>query len=370
MKDKHIRLELNKREDWQGGFLSNIAMSGDSLVLENTALLRGFACLPPVDSRQNGFEWDRVTLDTRKYEDNMIRVFAAASDYPDTIELGLLDESTKGLSHERAMRQIQQFYGAPAAASDDFLLELTGRYLWLAVEMISTGERMPVLRGISIQMSGDHMIDYLPLIYREGGSFTKRFISLFDSFCMDMENMIYELPSLIDYENAEGALLRLFASWVCLDTDGFSDIEIRRMIKSCVSDYEKLYTREGVKHSVQMLTGKTPVLIENQDVSPNREDCRDPELYRRLYGENPNKLFILLEDGTFRTRRQMERFIERMTGLLPANVEFELVLLKRGVRLDWHTYLGVNTYIDGYSSLSIDENVAIQYNSIIGRNEH
>ena len=63
-------------------------------------------------------------------------------------------------------------------------------------------------------------------------------------------------------------------------------------------------------------------------VDPNDPECRNPALYRRLYGEEPYRFFLLLPQGTFQKQRDMERFLERMRRLTPAETEMELVLLK------------------------------------------
>ena len=60
--------------------------------------------------------------------------------------------------------------------------------------------------------------------------------------------------------------------------------------------------------------------------------------------------------------------MDRLKELLPANVQAELVLLKKSVYLDAHSYLGVNTVISGHTGAAIDRKVAIQYDTVIGGN--
>ena len=62
----------------------------------------------------------------------------------------------------------------------------------------------------------------------------------------------------------------------------------------------------------------------------------------------------------------MERFIERMGQLTPAETEMELVLLKPCIQLDWHTYLGINSRIGDYIPAAIDDSVTIHYDTTIG----
>ncbi len=66
----------------------------------------------------------------------------------------------------------------------------------------------------------------------------------------------------------------------------------------------------------------------------------------------------------------MERFLEQMEELVPAETTPELVLLKPCVQLDWHTYLGVNTNIKEYVTAVINEKMTIHYDMTIGGEEH
>ena len=89
-----------------------------------------------------------------------------------------------------------------------------------------------------------------------------------------------------------------------------------------------MYTVEGVRRTAWRLTGRKPWIIEHFAVDPNSPACRNPALYRRLYGEDPYRFFLLLPQGTFEKQQDMEHFLERMSQLLPAETEMELVLLK------------------------------------------
>ena len=214
-----------------------------------------------------------------------------------------------------------------------------------------------------MRVSGDHMTDYLPAIYREQ-DFTRRFLLIFDSMFLDMEREIVNLPRRMDYESADPAMLSYLASWMCIEEGGGDELKAR--LSSALSDYETLYTVEGVRRSVKRLTGQDPLIIEHFTVAPNRPECSNSELYRRLYGENPCRFFVLLPDGTFKSRQEMGGFRRRMESLIPAGTAMELVLLKPCVQLDWHTYLGINSRIGGYVPAAIDEKTTIHYDTTIG----
>ena len=66
----------------------------------------------------------------------------------------------------------------------------------------------------------------------------------------------------------------------------------------------------------------------------------------------------------------MESFLEQLEELVPAETTPELVLLKPGVQLGWHTYLGLNTQVGEYVTAVIDELATIHYDTTIGGKDH
>ena len=240
--------------------------------------------------------------------------------------------------------------------------------IYLGKLLTAAGAGSPVVHALRLWMGGDHMVDYLPAIYQEE-DFTRRFLSIFDSVFTDMDRAIDRLPGQLDYEHAGGELLRYLAQWVCVE-GGDRDELVRERIRTALSDYEDLYTVEGVRRSVRRLTGREPILIEHFQVSPNRPDCKDPELYRRLYGDDPYRFFVLLPEDAFSSQRERRQFQRDMEEVIPAGMTMQMIQLKPCVQLDWHTYLGINSQVGGYVPAAIDEQVTIHYDTTIGGVDH
>ncbi len=359
------RLVLCCREQWMSGRFDHIELWEDGLRLDYDRAASGRYYLSGIDSGEQGFRWGRVVVDAQLPPDTALRVYAYASDHRGWGDWPDLDKVLQA-GREEDTAELQAVFGAPAAESGDFYIKGAGRYLWLAFELAATGAVPPVIRKVTIWMGSDHMTDYLPAIYQED-DFTHRFLSIFDSMFLDMETAISQLPKRMDYENTDPEMLAYLASWVCAEGE---ESVLRERIATALPDYESQYTTEGVKRSVWRLTGKKPYLIEHFDVSPNRQDCRNPELYQRLYGEDPNRFFILLEDGIFTSREAAELFRRRMERLIPAGTSMELILLKQCIQLDWHTYLGINSRVGGYVPATIDESTTIHYDTTIGGVSH
>jgi phage tail-like protein len=350
MNAAHRRLVLCKREDWRIIRSDNVELVGDAITARRAEYSTAYVCLGAIDGGGRGFEWGRVSLETLLPSDTSIRVYAFCSDVLERVA----DDGEY----------------LPAGSGDDFYLDLEGRYLWLKF-VFTCSESSPVLRAVRLAVSGDHMADYLPGIYRDGargGGFTRRFLSVFDSIVTDMERQIDALPSRFDIDGAEGEMLRYLAGWLCVDDAdaAAADGELREYVRNLPEVYGSMYTVEGVKRSVTRLCGRTPLIIESADVDPNGPDCPDSGLYRRLYGENPYRFFILLPEDTFPDSEALELFTNRLGGMIPANTSFVTIPLALSVQLDRHSYLNINSMVSGYTPAVIDESRAINFDMTIG----
>ncbi|MBR3570740.1 MAG: hypothetical protein IKN96_08120 [Oscillibacter sp.] len=359
MSDTQNDWTLRCEEQWKGGRFFRTECRDDALCLKGDAFA-GTVCLPPLDSGESAFRWTRLRLTADIPQDAGLRVYAAASDYHVWPEWA--DISGGGTD------ELRRVFGEPAGSGTDILLSRSGRYLWLALELTAGGEARPRVDALSVRMSGDHMADYLPAIY-QGDDFTWRFLSIFNSIFQDMEAAIEDLPRQFSPSGASPEMLEYMAQWLCMDAGGGA-AALRERLPAALEDYETMYTTEGVKRSAYRLTGKEPFLIEHFRVNPNAPDCRNPALYRKLYGEDPYRFFLLLPQGTFERRADMERFLQRMSDRIPAETSMELVILRPCVQLDWHTYLGVNSQIGDYIPASIDESMTLHYDKTIGGTDH
>lgn len=348
-------------EQWKGGVYWSLELKDDSLQLCDGAF-EGIAFLPPLDSREAGFRWGRVKLSADIPGESGVRIFARASDERVWGEWQALSDLPRSAATVRAI------FGDAERQGDDVWLSETGRWLWLAIVLTGGGAEKPCLNGVSVLADSDHMTDYLPAVYQQQ-DFTYRFLSVFTAMMQDMEDGIESVRRQLDPAGANPEMLHYLANWLRTDPDDTEE-ELRERLPKAIDEYETMYTVEGIKRSVERLTGVSPWIVEHFAVDPNDPDCKDPELYRRLYGDDPYRFFLLLPQDTFAKQRQMEQFLERMEELIPAETEMELVLLKPCVQLNWHTYLGINSRIGDYVTAVIDESVTIHYDTTIGGKDY
>ncbi|MBQ9459203.1 MAG: hypothetical protein IJU66_04645 [Oscillospiraceae bacterium] len=348
-------------EQWKGGVYRSVEIRDDSLRLRDGAY-DGAAFLPPLDSGETGFRWGRVKLAADIPGDSAIRIYARASDERNWQDWEALQ------TRPEAPGAAQALFGDPVGLGEDVWLSQSGRYLWLAIAFTGGGTEKPSLNCVSILADSDHMIDYLPAVYQEQ-DFAYRYLSVFTAMAQDMEERISGVRRQLDPACADSAMLRDMARWLCVDR-AETDDALREWLPRAMDEYETMYTVRGIQRSVRRMTGQTPFIVEHFAVDPNDPECSNPELYRRLYGDDPYRFFLLLPQSTFSEQKQMEQFLEQLEELVPAETEPELVLLKPCVQLDWHTYLGVNSQIGDYVTAVIDESVTIHYDTTIGGDDN
>lgn len=366
MRKKQQRLVWCLREQWLPALRCSMELREDAIVLDAARYGAGIVCLPAADSGETGYEWGRVTLSCTLPRGSSMQVYAFAGDSEENF-WPKLQAAWAGSEEDygRAQHKVAHAFGQPLGAGTDLLVEQKGRYLWLAVEFFSGSKEDVSLDKVVFWMGGDRMTDYLPAIYR-GDRTTERFLAIFNSMMQDMEQRIDSLPALLDYENNSEEMLRYLAGWLCLDGRNADAAQLRRWISTAMEDGQTLYTPAGICRMVKRLTGHRPVLVEYERVDPNSPACCDRETCRRLFGEDPYRFFILLEEDAFQTREQADNFMKRMREYIPAHMEMELVLLHRNIRLGGHSYLGVNSVVGGYVPAAIDESTTIHFNTIIG----
>jgi hypothetical protein len=96
---------------------------------------------------------------------------------------------------------------------------------------------------------------------------------------------------------------------------------------------------------------------------------QDKELYKELFGTNPYKFYILLPEEVIH-RKNINSLLTQLKRNIPAHTETEIILLKNGILLGKHTYLGVNSMVGEYNYVSIDQNIAISDDTLIGGSIH
>jgi len=383
MGNGRLYITLNRTREWKRSLLVNLQPGDNQLVfpdsrkIEYGMLASGVVITGSIDSTEQDFQWVGIRIDADIPENSVIKVSCHASDCLDVMLEGKpvnLDEyiiasQVDALNGEKELSHLfkQVFTG-----SVDGLLRVRGRYLWLKLEFLVPQPDTFCLRKIKLLLTDEKIIRY-PEIYRDGkddNNFFHRFMEIFDSIFFDIEDSVNRMAQKLDYSLANGELLRYLASWVCInEAQNLSDEELKERIAAIMPEYSAIGTKPGLEKFIISELGVKPLIIEYFNYKQMLYEGRDRELFKELFGTNPFKFFILLPEDVF-GKQNINSFLRKLKGNIPAHTEVEIVLLKKSTILGKHTYLGVNSMVGEYNYVSMDENIAISYDTLIGGSIH
>ncbi|KUO71046.1 MAG: hypothetical protein APF81_15355 [Desulfosporosinus sp. BRH_c37] len=373
-------ITLNRNREWKRSLLVNLQLEDNQLVFserpgpEQGMLATGFIITGSIDSTEHDFQWDSISIEVDLPENSVLKVSCFACDSREVLlgdNVVNLDKYIKNAGEENfsGLKELKPLFQQAFEGSTDGLLRVSGRYLWLKLEFLVPQPELFCLRKIKLLLADEKIIQYLPEIYRDGkenNDFFQRFMKIFDSIFFDIEENVNRLPEKLDYTQAKGDLLRYLADWVSIqDAQNMGDEELRERIAAIMPEYLAIGTKPGIERFVERELKVRPRIIEFFDYKRMLYEGRDKELYKELFGTNPYKFFILLPADVF-SSQNTNSFLRKLKNNIPAYTETEIVLLKKRIILGKHTYLGINSMVAEYSYVSIDENIAISDDTLIG----
>lgn len=362
MNRSRLYITLNRPSEWQRCLLSGMTISGGS-VTSDSGISGCTMVTGSQDSTEHGFLWRSLEISADYGENTVTRVSAYAADSTivsaggRTFELDSFLRDDTVPARER-LNLLDGLFTPLFTNCTDGLADLRGRYIWVRIDIVILDEHPVSIDKIKLLLKSESMMDHLPEAYcAEDGEngFMTRFMSIFDSIFFDMDQRIAKARSSLDYRTARGEMLRYLAGWVTDETSAYlSDEQLREKIRHAVSEYRMTGTRRGLSEWISREYGVTPNIIEYFSVRKLAAEGGDREVYQRLFGSDPYKFYILLPEKTFADTREANLFTERLKNRIPAYTEAEVVVLKRNVVLEQHTYLGVNSVLSGYVCAEAD----------------
>lgn len=380
MEKDRMYITLNRNREWKRSLLLNLQLGDNQLVFserpenQQGMLATGVIITGSIDSTEQDFQWDSIRIEAELPENSLIKVSCFANDSREVL-LGdnsvNLDEYLKDARVDviSGLTTLNSLFKQAFTGSTDGLLRVSGRYLWLKLEFLVPQPDLFCLRKIKLLLTDEKIIQYLPEIYRDGkehNDFSWRFMEIFDSIFFDIEENVNRMPEKLDYTQTKGEMLRYLASWVSIqEAQSLGDEELKERIAAIIPEYSAIGTKPGIEKFVERELKVRPRIIEFFNYKQMLYEGRDKELYEELFGTNPYKFFILLPADVF-NRQTIDSFLKKLKSNIPAYTEMEIVFLKRSIILGKHTYLGINSMVGEYNYVSIDENMAISDDTLIG----
>ncbi len=374
-KSNQLYMTLNRAAEWQRALLHHLKLREHAVVADDEKSANAVMITASVDSTEYDFTWQNLLIDVSLGENIIMKVSAYASNTTiaaprdRTIELDsfLADDS---ISAEMRMAEIEPLFTPLFNNCTDGPVNLRGRYIWLRLEFIMLESREVTLRKLKLLLSGERMIDYLPEIYREEdgeNGFLTRFLSIFDSIFFEMDDAIGNFSRSLDYRIARGRMLQYLASWLSIEDAAYlPDEKLKQKIQHAITEYRSIGVKRGLVLWIEREYGVTPNIIEHFDVRNMIYEGKDRETYRRLFGDNPYKFFVIMPEGVFSGQHEANLFMQRLKKRIPAHTEAEIIIAKRNVILEDHTYLGENSVLGDFSQAAMDAGNILSHDIILG----
>lgn len=363
-------------EDWKEGKFENLVVED---VVKLVGEKEGTYTSQLLDSGIESCRWHRIVLDVDIPENSTLEVSFWTTDVKKA------EESWSGTIIFKNTK--------------DALVEIPpGRYIKLQIRFYRKDEEVesPVLRQVKIYYPRLSYLRYLPSTYQEDAKskeFLERFLSIFETFLYDKEEIISEISKYFDPIAAPEDFYNWLANWTSLDLYELLGEKNREYILRAVEFYKQKGTISGIANLVSFLTGKKCCVKEymnNVFRSYGMDEGRENEkeeidgwectrFYRKvsktvktddlkllrnvgkyedemhyvtdtskngLYSRSVIGLFIYINspEQEFRIKEELHKIID---SFLPVFVRAEIKVIEE---IDFYETYNINSIIDEYKS--------------------
>lgn len=240
---------------------------------------------------------------------------------------------------------------------DALLYGLKGRYLWVCLILLNYGGQELSVQSLKLEFPRTAFIDYLPQVYRGAdsvNSFLARFLSVFQSVYVDLEDDMDLAPIRFDPAAAPPEFLRWLAEGLAVsDSFLWSEEQLRKLLRRVVGLYRWKGTRSALCQVVELYTGHRPWVVEQFEAAGCELWRRDRDALRLLYGEDGCSFTLLLPPGEY-DADSCAKLMNIIEQFKPIDARCNLVILEDAITLGRHCYLGVNSRIGGSEALVLE----------------
>lgn len=307
-----------------------------------------YVVLPTLDSGVKDCPWGRLRFDCHLPENCICYLYIAASNDRLSEDVFLNEQSS--LMDKK--RMVQSLRGLCFINKPDVLLyEISGRYLFIMMEIIGEGVR---IENICADAPGDNFMQTFPEVYREKNSFFHRYLSVFSSIYNDFQEKLDDRRELLPIEEAPLPLLELYAKWLGIDVNGGYLGE--KTLRALLMEAPELLRRKGTRYCIEricdILLEETPTIVERGLVQRYVRRTEEAQ-YNHLYGDNPYDVTLMLKNPVEEKRR--EQLFHLLSQFKPVRSRIHVVFLEPSGVLDEYSYLDQNAKIFTQSDGILDE---------------
>jgi phage tail-like protein len=238
---------------------------------------------------------------------------------------------------------------------DALILSTSGKYIRFQIQLKSKdGVFTPTVRAMQALYPRRSYLRYLPAIYQEdekSKEFLERFLSLFESFFMDLEGKIFSVAKYFDINSTPDEFIPWLASWVGIDYDERLTTRFtRKLIQRTPDLYKKRGTRDEIQEIISLYldVDKSKIIIFEGFQLDSIDDLTTKRDYSKMFfgDSNPIYAFCVLLPSWVADHKKLEVIKQMIEDEKPAHTTGCIRLLVPQFRLNDHTYLGVNSCIN------------------------
>lgn len=367
-----ISFVLNRKSDWfDGSITKNLEFKDESLVLNNKNGENGIYISKAFDSMQDETVWHRMRLNISAPSSAIYRLKIYASDTP---EISIALPGKSGLSRVDINeyindpnidinRKLDVFDDIGATyhenSTDILMYELKGRYLWFCMEFINYEENQLRINSIKIELPQVTFMDYLPEYYRknsERNSFLERFIGIFQSIYVDLEDEIDYTPTRFDVDLTNKDFLSWICEWLSVkDAAIWGEKRLRKLVKEAIKIYKMKGTKRAIAKIVQEYVGIEPIIVEQFDIKNNMYYDIQKDIVENLFGDNGYIFTVMIPEAYVKDNESYVELLRVINGVKPVDSICNLVVLSDQIYLGHHCYMGINSFITRNEELVLDK---------------
>lgn len=373
---------LNRKTDWQdGSIIKNIKFKNDTAVSDVQNGENGVYISGAFDSLENGTVWHRFRSDIEAPSSATYKFRFYASDTADIYiplpgKKGPTKVNINEFIHDKTIdisRKIDMFDYIGSKYYENFsdvlLPDLQGRYLWICIELIDYEPEPIKIKSIKIEFPQVSFVDYLPEVYRterDRSSFLSRFLGIFQSLYVDLEDNMDYVAAKFDTEKTTKDFLNWMASWFSIkNATIWGEEKLRKLIKKCVKIYKMKGTKRAIAQIVEEYTGVEPIIVEQFDVKENMYYDKQKEVVENLFGNNGYVFTVMLPESQVKDDESYVELLKVIGSVKPVDSICNLVVLGDRIYLDHHCYMGMNSFISRNEDLALDGEVREVNNLVI-----
>lgn len=351
----------NNRQNFQRGWGRNVQISEEGIALGrdgNPGIYYTRIC----DSRQQSMQWDRILLEGQvPYPQDMhITIYTCEEPYIffrkqryDLQELIKNDEISieqKEFIMEDCKRK-EFFY-----QRNQLLRGITGRYLWIRFEQEGMGKVNPCIWRIQVWFPQRSWSAFLPELYqKQGTSFLDCFLGIFQTMYEDMNRKIEEIPGLYCAGNAPSEWLVWLSQWLSVEEPYlWSEEQLRYLIRHAMELSGLRGTTEYMRRILWLYTGSAPYIVEYWQWAYEKMDSRRKNMLEELYGRDSFCAVVIIPEKALPKREDLAVLERLARHCSPAHMDVRIEILQTHIFLDKHSYLGINSYLEGWSETLLD----------------